>query len=251
MPDEDPAPEIRQRSSRATAAEAGRQHAKERIMPTLTMAGTDLDLRDRVQRQLEFDPEVEEANIAVSASEGVVTLAGFARTYAAKLAAEKAAKRVYGVRGIANDVEVKLLVERTDPDIAHEAVNALQNRLGIGNNVTVTVRNGFVILEGAVDWLFQRGAAESAVRYLRGVRGVQNDVVIRPPVRASETVVKHAIEEALRRTAEVDARRIHVAVKAGTVKLSGTVRSWLEREEAERAAARAQGVTKVENQIQF
>jgi osmotically-inducible protein OsmY len=218
-------------------------------MTTLTMAGTDFDLRDHVQKQLEFDPEVEEANIAVSVSEGVVTLAGFARTHAAKLAAEKAAKRVYGVRAIANDIAVRLLVERTDPDIAHDAINALQNRLGASHHVRVTVRNGFVILEGAVEWFYQKAAAESAVKYLRGVRGVQNDIAIRPPVRLSGTVVKHAIEEALKRTAEVDARQINVTVKEGTVLLSGSVRSWLEREEAERAASRAEGVTKVENEI--
>jgi osmotically-inducible protein OsmY len=213
------------------------------------MAGTDIDLRDRVQRQLEFDPEVEEANIAVSVSEGVATLAGFARSYAAKLAAEKAAKRVYGVRAIANDIEVKLLIERTDPDIALDAANALQNRLGVGNHVQVTVRNGFVILEGTVEWYFQRRDAESAVKYLRGVRGVQNNVQIRPAFRASEAIVTHAIEEALKRTAETDAKRVHVSVKDGTVTLTGTVRSWMERDEAERAASRTQGVTKVENQI--
>lgn len=207
-------------------------------MPTLTMPATDTELRDRVQRQLEFDPEVEEANIAVSVSEGVVTLAGFAHTYAAKLAAEKAAKRVYGVRAIANDVGVRLLAERTDPEVAHDAMNALQNRLGTDHRVTVTVRNGFVVLEGPVDWFFQRAAAESAVRYLRGVRGVQNSIVIRPPVRASETVVKHAIEEALKRNAEIDARRIRVDVQGGTVVLSGNVRSWMELDGKGRGGAR-------------
>ena len=218
-------------------------------MATLTMTSTDTELRERVQRQLEFDPEVEEANVAVSVSKGVVTLAGFARAYSAKLAAEKAAKRVYGVRGIANDIEIKLLVERTDPDIAGDAVNALQHRLGPDNRVTVTVRNGFVLLEGSVDWFFLRADAESAVKFLRGVRGVQNNVVIRPPAAASATAVKGAIEEALKRSAEVDAHRIRVDVKGGLVTLSGGVRSWIEKDEAERAASRALGVTKVENHI--
>jgi osmotically-inducible protein OsmY len=151
----------------------------------------------------------------------------------------------------ANDTEVRFLVERTDPDIARDAVNALANRLGADNRVTVTVHNGFVALEGRVDWLFQRATAESTVKSLRCVCGVRNDIVVRPRVRVSESAVRRAIENELKRSVEIDPLAIRVDVRGGTVALSGTVRSCAEREAAERAASHAQGVTEVKNQIEI
>jgi osmotically-inducible protein OsmY len=218
-------------------------------MPTTTQARTDNSIREDVLRELEWDPEISsDSDIAVAVKDGVVTLTGFVPSYWEMDAAEKAAKRVYGVKGVANDIEVKLFWQRTDPEIARDAVHELQSHVSIpADQIKVTVKSGRVTLEGTVDWEYQKSLAKSAVKKLKGVTGVTNKIEVRPKVTPQE--VKGKIEEALRRSAELDARRIIVEVEGSTVKLYGGVSSWAEREEAERAAWSAPGTTMVENHI--
>jgi osmotically-inducible protein OsmY len=211
---------------------------------------SDSDIERDVKDELQWDPDTDATDIAVSVKGGVVTLAGYVKSYSDKYEAEAAAKRIAGVRGVANDLEIRLLSvdERPDPDIARDAVATIKAHLPISSeNIKVVVQNGWVTLEGRVEWQYQRQTAENAVRRIKGVKGVTNLIQLKPRVQPEE--VKKKIEEAFRRNAEVDANRIIVETNGSQVILKGTVRSWIEREEAERVAWSAPGVTSVDDRI--
>jgi osmotically-inducible protein OsmY len=211
---------------------------------------SDSEIERDVRDELKWDPDLNADDIAISVKNGVVTLAGFTHSYADRLEAEAAAKRVAGVLAVANDIEVRLpaIDERPDPDIARDAVAALKAQLPISyDRIKVIVKNGWVSLEGAVEWQYQKATADSAVRKVKGVKGVTNVIMVKPKVEPSE--LKRKIQDAFKRNAEVDANRITVEANGSEVVLKGTVRSWIEREEAERVAWSAPGITKVEDRI--
>lgn len=211
---------------------------------------SDNDIKRDVENQLRWDPDIDATDIAVSVKDGVVSLTGFVRSYSQRYEAELEAKKVRGVRGVANDIEVKLpsLNQRADPEIARDATEALKRDLPYSSEqIKVVVRDGWLTLEGEVEWKFQSERAEQAVRRIKGLKGVSNLIKVKP--RTSPSAVKERIDDALKRTAEIDAQKITVEVDGGEVTLRGTVRSWLERQEAERAAWRAPGVTHVNNRI--
>ena len=211
---------------------------------------TDMQLRQDVERELSWDPGLDARNVAVTAQSGVVTLTGHVNSYHAKMEAERIAKRVYGVTGIANDIEVdwpgtkKLL----DADLVQAVLAALKWNAAVpASKLKPIVRDGWLTLEGKVDWFYQKREAENAVRSLSGIRGVTNNIMIESDVVPQR--VSEKITEALTRNAQLDARRISVLAQDHKVTLSGSVRSWAERDDAETAAWAAPGITAVENHI--
>ena len=210
----------------------------------------DSDIRRDVEDELRWDPDIDATDVAVAVNNGVVALTGFVRSYSQRTQAERDAKRVAGVLGVANDIEVRLPVidQRPDPDIARDAVSALKSELPYSSeNIKVIAKDGKITLEGTVEWNYARERAESAVKRIRGVKGVTNSITLKPKVAPYE--VRRKIEDAFRRSAEIDASRVTVEANGSEVILRGTVKSWAEREEAERAAWAAPGVTRVDNRV--
>jgi VCBS repeat-containing protein len=216
-------------------------------MSTATLTDKDLRVRDAVQQQLEWDPAFDGSGIGVTAHGGAVTLTGSINTYAGKLAAERAAKRVVGVRAVANDIEVELMTGRTDTDIAADAATMLKLHNEVPDSVQAAVHHGHVTLTGTVDWHYQRMQAEKAVRHIAGVRHVADRITVVP--RAAGHDMHRRITKALYRNASLDAKRIEVTVTGSVAHLKGTATSWMQRDAAEQAAYDAPGITLVDNHI--
>jgi osmotically-inducible protein OsmY len=216
-------------------------------MAIATLSEVDTRIRDLVTHELEWDAAVDASAIGVAAKDRAVTLTGYVDTYLGKLAAERAAKRVRGVRVVANDIEVRPKLGRTDADIARDVVRSLELRSTVPDNVQATVHHGYITLTGETMWEFQRQDAEKAVRHVRGVRGVVNRIGLAPMAAARN--VRHRITEALHRNADLDARHLQAHAAGDVVTLTGHVGTWLQREIAERAAADAPGIRRVDNQI--
>jgi osmotically-inducible protein OsmY len=211
----------------------------------------DRGLREAVENALDWEPIINAEGIGVSVKEGVVTLSGSVSSFPEKREAEKVAGMVRGVRAVACELDVALpsLFQRSDEEIAQAAANAIAwNTLLPKNKIQVWVDNGRVTLEGELDWQYQRKSAAKCVRYLAGVKDVNNHIVVRPS--ADRVAVKTHIEAALMRHAQLDANNIRVNVSGDRVMLSGNVPSWAEREAAERAAWGSPGVRDVENLLE-
>lgn len=211
---------------------------------------SDTELQRDVAAELNWDPSIRNEDIAVAVKDGAVTLAGTIDSYAQWYAAERAVERVKGVRAIVNELKVTLPggKERSDSDVAHAALNALKWDIEVPDErLKVKVANGWITLEGEVEYHYQRSAAERAVRSLAGVRGVSNAIIVR--AIPTPTDVKQRIRDMLKRQAAFDAEHVTVELYDHTARLSGTVRSFAERRDAERAAWQTPGVTKVENDL--
>ena len=223
-------------------------------MSSTTMIRSDEQIQRDVLDELKWDARVQPNEIGVAVKDGIVALTGWVDSFAKKWVAERAAHRVHGVMAVVNDIEVRLpgSAERSDEDIALAATRALEwDTLVPMENVELTVSKGTVTLRGEVEWEFERQEAERAVRRLSGVRGVINAITVRPRVTASPQELQQKIENALVRNAETDAQRIQIDVEGSKVTLRGTVRSWMEKREAERIAWSSPGVSSVDNRIQI
>lgn len=212
---------------------------------------TDAAIKSDVESEIRYDPAiVHDEAISVAVKDGIVTLTGVTKNYLDSYYAEKAAKRVSGVKAVANDIQVKLLSERLDAEIAGEAVKAIKRELpSTADKIKIVVKDGWLTLEGDAEWNFQKEWAERSVRSVAGVKGVTNSISVEPRVSPSE--VKKKIEDALVRSAQVDAQRVEVEVEGTKITLKGTVRTWAERKEAERSAWAAPGITSVDNRIKI
>jgi osmotically-inducible protein OsmY len=209
--------------------------------------GGDTQLKNHVEEELRWQPEVNEAAIGVRVQDAIVTLTGNVPSYAEKMAAERAVMRIHGVRALASELQVSLsgAHERTDEDIARAAANVLAwNALIPKDTVKVKVSDGFVTLSGVVEWSYERRNAERDISQLIGVKAVLNSIEVKPPRVPGSAEIKSGIEAALRRSAEVEAKRVHVEIHGSTVVLTGAVSSWPERQAAERAVWSAPGVSK-------
>ncbi|MGW0434153.1 BON domain-containing protein [Micromonospora sp. NPDC003197] len=221
-------------------------------MSAQSITRTDRDIQNDVLDELSWEPRIQPNEIGVSVTEGVVTLAGWVENYAKKWAAERAAHRVNQVRAVANDIEVRLpsAAERSDPEIATAVAQTLEWDAVVSiRELDVTVSHGWVTLRGEVEWEHQKRAAERAVCQLSAVRGVSNGIFVRPGNQPTPDDLTQQIKNALTRTAEADAEHIDIQVQDDVIMLSGTVRSWLEREVAERIAWSAPGIVDVHNHI--
>jgi osmotically-inducible protein OsmY len=216
-------------------------------MPTPTFVSVNAQTRDAVIQQLEWDSQLDATDVGVTARGGVVTLTGFIDSYAGKLAAERAAKRVRGVRAVANDIQVRLTLEQSDPEIARGIDAALRSRFAIPASVQASVHQGHVSLTGTTPTYFIRALAAETVLGTRGVRDVSNHIRVEPPAAVRD--VRRLIVQALHRSAEVNARNIDVVVDGSHVRLTGEVASWAEIEAVESAVAHATGVTQVDNDL--
>lgn len=210
----------------------------------------DKDIKQDLESELNWDPDIIATDVGVTVKNGVVSLTGYVPFYMQKYEAENAAKRVKGVLGIANDIEVRVPSshQKTDPELARAAIEAISIELPSSHErFKVIAKDGWLTLEGDAEWQYQRNQAELAARRLHGVKGVTNRVVLKPRVAPVE--IKTKIETAFRRNAEFDAQHISVTADGGDVSLAGTVSSWSEKQEAERTAWRAPGVVRVHNHI--
>jgi osmotically-inducible protein OsmY len=217
-------------------------------MTTATFARTDQEIQTDVLAELRWDLGTPAKDIGVAVKDGVVTLTGTVDTYLNKWRAEQAAHHVTGVAAVANDMTVRTIGERTDSDIAAAAVHALKWNTSIpADKIHVTVDKGWVTIKGDVEWQYQKQEVERVIRPLWGVKGVSNFITVKP--LASPADLKRKIEDALVRSAQVDAKSITVEVLGSKAVLKGRVRSWAEREEAERTAWLAPGIAAVDNQI--
>jgi osmotically-inducible protein OsmY len=212
---------------------------------------TDKMIEEAVRRELEWDPAVGATHIDVTTRDGAVVLTGNVPTYGERLAAVTAAERIYGVRAVADDIEVKLpgTSAGADAEVAETIARQLQANTRVPDTVQVEVRHGFVTLRGTVEWSYQRDAAEWPIQLVEGVCSVTNRITIKPRVKSSAADIERDVHDAIGRLADLDARSIGVSVRGGTVRLDGHVHSPRERRIAERAAASAPGVKKVTNDL--